>query len=251
MDIEYRLDGPVDAPLLVLSNSLGTTFEMWQPQMATLTRHFSVLRYNPRGHGGTPLPSSTLTLELLGRDVVQLLDRLRVKQAHFCGISLGGLTGLWLSRFQPDRVNRVVVANTAARIGQPADWFQRVRQIRKKGLTAVAASAASRWFTPDFIRQHHPQVSRLVMALAHADPDGYAACCEALAAADLRQEVAKMTRPLLIIAGQQDPVTPVAEAQWLQQHIPGSELAILPASHLSNIACPQAFNSRLCEFLLA
>lgn len=251
MQIEYRLDGPADAPVLVLSNSLGTTFEIWQPQMVALTRHFNVLRYNTRGHGDTPLPTSTLTLELLGRDVIELLDREGIKQAHFCGISMGGLTGLWLSRFTPERWRRMVVANTAARIGHSADWLRRVRHIRKKGLAAIAASAPSRWFSEDFLCRSQPQVSELVRSLSQASPEGYAACCEALAAADLRKEVRRIALPLLIVAGESDTITPVSDSEWLLSHIHGAELALLPASHLSNIACPQAFSDRVCDFLLA
>lgn len=251
MQIEYRLDGPADAPVLVLSNSLGTTFTSWQPQMPALTRHFNVLRYNTRGHGNTPLPPSSVTLELLGRDVIDLLDREGIQQAHFCGVSLGGLTGLWLSRFAAHRCRRVVVANTAARIGHSAHWLQRVRHIRKKGLSAIAASALSRWFGEDFIRHFQPQVSEMSVALSQASPEGYAACCEALAAADLREEVRRIRLPMLIVAGENDLITPVADSEWLRSHIHGAELTLLPASHLSNIECPQAFSERVCDFLLA
>ena len=139
MNIEYRLDGPKEAPMLVLANSLGTTWDMWQPQMAALTRDFNVLRYNPRGHGSTPLPSCELNLEILGRDVIALLDHLDVENASFCGISMGGLTGLWLARHYPARFRKMVVANTAARIGSEEAWLQRARQVREQGLSAVAA----------------------------------------------------------------------------------------------------------------
>jgi len=250
MKMDFRLDGPEDAPLLVLSNSLGTTLDLWQPLMAALTRHFHVLRYNARGHGSTPLPASSLTLERLGLDVIDLLDKLRVEQALFCGISLGGMTGLWLSRFYPQRFHRMVVANTAARIGTPESWLNRATQIRRDGLSTVAATCSSRWFTPEFVRAAHPQVTRLIMQLAHADPAGYAACCEVLAAADLRADVRQMTVPLLVIAGEQDPVTTVEDARWLTSHIPAASLLRLPTSHLSCIACPAAFSEAVSEFLL-
>ncbi|MBD8164617.1 3-oxoadipate enol-lactonase [Erwinia persicina] len=250
MNIDHRLDGPVEAPLLVLSNPLGTTLDLWQPLMAELTRHFRVLRYNARGHGATPLPASALTLERLGLDVIDLLDKLQVEQALFCGVSLGGLTGLWLSRFYPQRFQRMVVANTAARIGTQQNWLNRAAQIRRDGLSTVAATCSSRWFTPAFVRAAHPQVTRLVMQLANADPAGYAACCDVLAAADLRAEVRRMTVPLLVIAGDEDPVTTVEDARWLTSHIAAASLARLPASHLSCIACPQAFSEAVSEFLL-
>jgi len=130
MDIDYRLDGRAGAPLLVLSNSLGTTFNMWQAQLPAWCEHFRVLRYNQRGHGATPLPETPLRLETLGNDVVDLLDRLGAPSAHFCGISMGGLTGLWLNRYHPQRIERLVVANTAARIGSAEGWQQRAQQVR-------------------------------------------------------------------------------------------------------------------------
>lgn len=250
MNIDYRLDGPEDAPLLVLSHSLGTTLEMWQPQMATLTAHFRVLRYNIRGHGATPLPGEQLTLERLGRDVIELLDMMQVEKALFCGLSLGGLTGMWLNRYCPQRFRRMVVANTAARIGTEEGWLQRARQIRNDGLSVVASTASSRWFTPGYSRTFQPQVSRLIMQLAQSDPLGYAACCDALATADLRTEVRHMSVPLLVIAGEQDPVTTTEDARWLVSHVRGAQLALLPASHLSSVACPQAFSDLVTRFFL-
>lgn len=141
MDIDYRLDGRAAAPLLVLSNSLGTTFDLWQPQLLALSEHFRVLRYNQRGHGATPLSTPRLRLEDLGQDVIALLDYLDVASAHFCGISMGGLTGLWLNRYHPQRITRMVVANTAARIGNAEGWQQRAQQVRSQGLSSIAAAS--------------------------------------------------------------------------------------------------------------
>lgn len=250
MTIEYRLDGPAEAPLLVLSNSLGTTYELWQPQMAALTKAFRVLRYNQRGHGNSSLPAVPLTLEILAQDVITLLDKLQVERAYFCGISMGGLTGLWLNRFQPERFHKLVVANTAACIGSADGWQQRAQQARQQGLRGIADASAARWFTADFQRTEPQQVSNLVGRLAQGNATGYAACCEALAYADLRNEVPQMVRPMLVIAGEQDPVTTVADAQWLITHAPNAELAVLPASHISNLACPQLFNQRVLKFFL-
>lgn len=249
MTIDYRLEGAHDAPLLVLSNSLGTTWDLWQPQIATLITHFRVLRYNPRGHGHSPLPGQVLTLARLGQDVVDLLDELGVEQASFCGISMGGLTGLWLARYHPQRFRRMVVANTAARIGSAEGWQQRAHQVLDEGLGQVAAGAAARWFTPDFLAAAPPQAGRLIRQLANSNVAGYAACCGALATADLRKQVRRILLPLLVIAGEQDPVTTVEDARWLQSQIAGAELAVLPASHLSNVACPQAFSNAVCQFL--
>ncbi|QJW55046.1 3-oxoadipate enol-lactonase 2 [Serratia plymuthica] len=201
MDIDFRLDGRAGAPLLVLSNSLGTTFDMWQAQLPAWCEHFHVLRYNQRGHGATPLPATPLRLETLGNDVVALLDRLGAPSAHFCGISMGGLTGLWLNRYHPQRIDRLVVANTAARIGSAEGWQLRAQQVRGEGLAAVAAASPSRWFTEAFLQRSPQQVAALVDGLAAGDAAGYAACCDALAQADLRDQTRQMARPMLVIAG--------------------------------------------------
>ena len=248
MNIHYRLEGPETAPVLVLSNSLGTTQSMWDAQMPALTEHFRVLRYDTHGHGQTG-KCGKVTLSQLGEDVITLLDHLHIQRAFFCGISMGGLTGLWLARFAPERFMAVAVANTAAKIGEQANWLSRARTVRSEGMGVVAAGSADRWFSADF-RQHQPAiVEPLCHQLAHADAEGYAECCEALAAADLRGEVAAIRLPMLIIAGEHDPVTTVADANYLHQQIDGPFLVNLPASHLSNVEASEEFTSALIAFL--
>ncbi|HED1425528.1 TPA: 3-oxoadipate enol-lactonase [Klebsiella michiganensis] len=248
MNVDYQIDGPQDAPVIVLSNSLGTTRAMWQPQLESLTQHFRVLRYDTHGHGATR-KNGKVTLAQLGEDVIALLDHLNIAKAWFCGISMGGLTGLWLGRFAPERFQGLVVANTAARIGDQAGWLSRARTVRQEGMAVVAAGAADRWFTHAF-RQNTPEVvEALCHQLTHIDAEGYAACCEALAAADLRGEVAQIAIPVLIVAGESDPVTTVADANFLHQQIPVSEVVVLAASHLSNIEAPGAFSSALLGFV--
>lgn len=251
MEIEFRLDGPEDAPLLVLSNSLGTTWEMWQAQIPALTQHFRVLRYNTRGHGRSAVGSQPVTLERLGQDVIALLDHLDVQRAFFCGISLGGMTGLWLNRHAPERFCRIVVANTAARIGLEAGWRDRAATVREQGMDPVAQSAADRWFTPAF-RQNNPEVVYpLIEQLAATLAEGYAACCDALAMADLRDDLTQMPRPMLVIAGESDPVTTSRDAEAIVVDAPHAHFLILPASHLSNVACAAAFNQHVITFLTA
>ncbi|WP_406898978.1 alpha/beta fold hydrolase [Klebsiella oxytoca] len=227
MNVDYQIDGPQDAPVIVLSNSLGTTRAMWQPQIEALTQHFRVLRYDTHGHGATR-KNGKVTLAQLGEDVVALLDHLNIAKAWFCGISMGGLTGLWLGRFAPERFYGLVVANTAARIGDQASWLSRARAVRQEGMEVVAA---------------------LCHQLTHIDAEGYAVCCEALAAADLRAEVGQIAVPVLIVAGESDPVTTVADANFLHQQIATSEVVVLAASHLSNIEAPRAFSSALLGFI--
>jgi 3-oxoadipate enol-lactonase len=248
MNIHYQIDGPQDAPVIVLSNSLGTSLSMWEPQLPALTQNFRVLRYDTHGHGQTT-KRGKITLAQLGEDVITLLDHLNIEKAHFCGISMGGLTGIWLARFAPERFLSVTVANTAAKIGEQSAWLSRARTVRQEGMDVVAAGSADRWFTHAF-RQHQPEVvEQLVHQLAHSEAEGYAECCEALAAADLRAEVAAITAPMLVIAGESDPVTTVADADFLQQQIAGAQRAVLAASHLSNIEAADAFNQALVTFI--
>jgi len=251
MDLEYRLDGPAEAPVLVLSNSLGTTWQMWQPQMADFIQHFRVLRYNTRGHGGSALTAGGITLDSLGQDVIALLDRLDIERAFFCGISLGGMTGMWLNRHAPARFERIVVANTAAKIGEAQGWLQRAATVRQQGMAPVASTAADRWFTPAYRTQNPGTVQGLIDDLASTPTEGYAACCEALAAADLRHDVAAMLRPMLAIAGADDPVTSVQDAEWLAAEAKQTSCVVLPASHLSNVACPSEFSHHVVTFLTA
>ncbi|MEN0616954.1 3-oxoadipate enol-lactonase [Klebsiella indica] len=248
MNVDYQIDGPEDGPVIVLSNSLGTTRAMWQPQLDALTRHFRVLRYDTHGHGETR-KNGKVTLAQLGEDVIALLDHLNIDKAWFCGISMGGLTGLWLGRFAPERFYGLAVANTAARIGDQAGWLSRARAVRQEGMDVVAAGAADRWFTRQFRQQAPDVVEALCHQLTRSDAEGYAACCEELAAADLRGEVAQIPVPVLIIAGESDPVTTVDDAHFLQQQIPVAEITVLAASHLSNIEAPEAFSAALLSFI--
>lgn len=246
--VEYIVDGPEGAPVLVLSNSLGTRWTMWNGVIPLLTRHFRVVRYNTRGHGGSRLPESALTLDTLGQDVVDLLDHLDIGQACFCGISLGGLTGMWLNRYAGARFHGLAVANTAARIGTEAGWRARAALVREQGMGEIVAGTPDRWFSAAFIRQQPAVIPALLAGLEQGSPQGYAACCEVLATADLRPQAPLMARPMLAIAGELDPVTTVEDARWLADHAPDTRLVTLPASHLSNVECPGQFAQALVSF---
>lgn len=245
----YSLDGPVDAPVLVLSNSLGTTMAMWDSQMEVLRRHYRVLRYDTRGHGRSQVSPAPYSLRMLGQDVLHLLDALKIDKFQFCGISMGGLTGLWLAIHASDRLQKLVVADSAARIGTADGWHARARLVQESGLDAVADGAAGRWFTPAFIACAPDQVQQYVVALRASSPTGYAGCCLALADADLRSEIGTITAPTLLIAGLHDPVTTAADARFMQDAIGGAQYAELDASHLSNIEASADFNKLLLQFL--
>ena len=247
--LHYRLDGDPSCPCVVLSNSLGTDLHMWDAQAAALSSGFSVLRYDTRGHGQSPAGAGPVDIEVLGRDVLGLLDHLGIASAAFCGISMGGVTGQWLGIHAPKRIVKLVLANTAARIGTSEGWHARARQVRASGMDGVADGAAARWFTDAFIEHAPDTVARLVAALRNQDPQGYAACCEALADADLRDEVAAISVPTLIVAGEHDPVTTVTDGTSLRDRIAGARLVTVPASHISNIEAAPAFTEALHAFL--
>jgi 3-oxoadipate enol-lactonase len=251
VNLHYRSDGDPAHPCVVLSNSLGTDLSMWDAQAAALSRHFHVLRYDTRGHGQSERGAAPLTLETLGRDVVGLLDALAVPRAHFCGISMGGMIGQWLGIHMPQRLGKLVLANTAARIGTAEGWTSRAGLVRRDGMDGVADGAAARWFTPAFAARARGTVATMIGRLRDQDPQGYAACCDALALADLRTDSAAIRCPTLVIAGRADPVTTVADARWLTGRIPGAALAEVDASHLSNIEAEQPFSEHLRRFLAA
>lgn len=250
LNVHYRLDGDPTHPCLVFSNSLGTDLGMWDAQVAALSGDFFIVRHDTRGHGGSSRGGTPTTIARLGGDVLAMLDHLDIARATFCGISMGGLVGQWLGVHAPRRIERLVLANTAARIGSADGWRARADSVRAGGMDAVADGAAARWFTPDFIARAPAAVRRLVEALRIQDTEGYAACCDALAAADLRDDVGAIAAPTLVIAGADDPVTTVADAAWLRERIHGARSATLPASHISNIEAAGAFNDALRRFLL-
>jgi 3-oxoadipate enol-lactonase len=249
LHMHYELDGPREAPVLVLSNSLGTTLDMWAPQVDALRWKFRLLRYDTRGHGASSAIPGPYRLEQLGRDVLAMLDALDIERAHFCGISLGAITGLWLGVNAPERLNKLVVCDGAPRVGTVDGWKARAHLVLAEGMAEVADGAASRWFTPGFIRQRPERVDMVLRQLRASPPGGYAACCEALALADLRAEIGRIVTPTLVIHGKHDPVIPLEDARFIVEQVAGARLVELEASHLSNVEAADAFNEALVAFL--
>jgi len=246
------VSGPADAPVLLFSNSLGTTLEMWEGQFAAFASTHRVVGYDTRGHGGSPVTSGPYRFSELGDDVLAVMDALQIDRALFCGISMGGHTGLWLGRHAPERFSGIAVCNSAAKIGTEQAWSERAGAVRRGGVAAMQALAASspeRWFTPDFVQAQPDVVAGAQRMIAGIAPEGYAACCEALGQSDLRPELSRISVPTLLLAGESDPVTTVADAQAMHAAIAGSSLACVPASHLSNLQAPQAFNQALARFI--
>ena len=249
--INYQTFGDATKPALIFSNSLGTNFKMWQAQIDFFQQDFFVICYDTRGHGASSAPQGPYSIDQLGQDVVILLDHLNVEKAAFCGISMGGLTGQWLAIHRPERFNQVVVCNTAAKIGQEQAWNDRAALVREQGLQPIASTAASRWFTEPFIQSNATVVNNLQNDLAAGSAEGYASCCEALAKADVREQLKDITVPVLVVAGQQDPVTTVVDGQFMVERIANSQLFEINASHISNVELPNEFNQAVKQFIQA
>ncbi len=241
--------GSQDNPALIFSNSLGTTYQMWQPQIDALQNDYFIITYDTRGHGQSSAPSGTYSLADLGGDVIAILDQLNIKKALFCGISMGGLTGQWLAIHHPKRFYHMMLCNTAAKIGQKDAWQSRADLVRKDGLAPIAETASERWFTPNFIATHPDIVQKLSNTLAKGSAEGYANCCEALAGADLREQLNQITIPVTVVAGSADPVTTVEDGKFMTDSIAHSTLALIDASHISNIEQPEAFNQFILQHL--
>ncbi|MBC9249404.1 3-oxoadipate enol-lactonase [Pseudomonas alcaligenes] len=251
-DLNYQLEGPAGAPLLVLSNSLGTDLHMWDAQIPALTEHFRVLRYDTRGHGQSLVSPGPYSIEQLGGDVLALLDALGIATASFCGLSMGGLIGQWLAINAPERIERLVLCNTAAKIASPEIWNPRIEAVLAGGVQAMRDlrdASISRWFTADFAAAEADKVEPIVGMLAQTSPAGYAANCAAVRDADYREQLGAIRAPTLVICGSFDPVTTSEHGRFLQAGIAGAELVELPAAHLSNVQAAAAFSRAVLAFL--
>ncbi len=251
LELNHRINGPFDAPVVVLSNSLGASMEMWASQVPALSIGFRVLRYDTRGHGASPVPPGPYELEDLGRDVIDLLDQNEIERAHFCGLSLGGATGMWLAANAPERIDRLVLLCTSARFGTPEMWEERIAQVREHGTESVAEAGLGRWLTDDF-RASQPGVAARFRAMIESQPDdGYAELCGVLARLDLRDDLSRISAPTLVIAGAQDPSTPPdPDAKLIAESIRGARLEVLdPAAHLANVERAQEVTDLILDHL--
>ena len=236
------------APVIIFSNSLGTDKGMWNPQAEYFKNKYKVVRYDTRGHGKSDVIDNT-TLANLGEDVIDIMDALKIEKAHFCGISMGGITALWLGIHAAHRFQSITVANSAAKIGQAEAWLTRADAVEKNGLADLVQTTHTRWFSDQFDYQHNALAQQTIQSLATTMPKGYANACRALAYADVRDDLVNITVPTLVICGLQDPVTTMVDAEWIQQHVPNATLATLAASHLSNIECSDGFSQVLEGFI--
>ena len=239
--------------MLILGNSLGTTRELWEPQLAGLGEHFRLLRYEHRGHGGSPAPPGPYSLADLGADVLRVLDDFGVEHAAYCGVSLGGMVGMWLAANAPGRIDALAVCCTTAHFPQPAPWTQRAATVRAGGL-ARHRRAGGRPLVHPGVRPAptRPPWPASWPRWQTVTPEGYAGCCEAIATMDLRPALPAITAPTLVIAGSEDPSTPPWHGAVIARGIPGARLRVVRgAAHLANVSAPGEVTAALTGHLLA
>jgi 3-oxoadipate enol-lactonase len=247
--LNVSVEGRDGGPTLMLSNSLGTNLQMWEPQMAAFTKLFRVIRYDRRGHGKSGAPNGPTSMERYGRDVIAILNDLNIDKVHWCGLSMGGMVGQWLGANAPERFDRIILSNTSCYYPDPTNWHNRIKAVREGGLASVADAVISGWLTEDF-REREPQITANMKAMLIASPvEGYLAACEALSTLDQRALLPKIKSPTLVIAGRQDMATPLAAGEYIRSQIPGASLTILDAAHISNVEQPHAFTDAVVGFL--
>lgn len=249
-ELHFETDGPTDADVLLLGGSLGTTLAMWEPQVAALADSVRMVRFDHRGHGGTPAPAGRYAIDELGRDVVSLLDRLEISRVSYCGLSLGGMVGMWLAANEPERIERLILICTSAHL-LGLGYGERAASVREADTVEIVADVVlARWFTREFTAQHPALVARYRQMLVSTSVAGYAGCCEAVDALDLRSELSRIEAPSLIIAGARDPATPPEHAETIARGIHGARLEVLDdAAHLASVQQPAATGALIREHL--
>jgi 3-oxoadipate enol-lactonase len=244
-----QVEGPEAAPVLLLSNSLSSDLPMWDDQIPRWAAQYRVVRYDQRGHGRSVVSPGPYTMEQLGRDAVAVLDHLGIERAHFCGLSMGGMVGMWLLTHARQRIARAVLANTAAHMGPPSLWNDRIALARAGGMAATVEPTVTRWFPAAFHASAPAIIDRMRAMIRRTPLEGYIGCCEAIRDMDQRQSISGIDTPTLVIIGAKDPATTPEAGRLIHAAIRGSTTAVLDAAHISNVEQPEAFTSTVLEFL--
>jgi 3-oxoadipate enol-lactonase / 4-carboxymuconolactone decarboxylase len=248
MKTNYKITGTPNSPVLVFSNSLGADMGMWEELVPFLLPYFRVLQYDTRGHGGSEVTESPYSIEILGNDVIDLLDALKLEKVYFCGLSMGGLIGQWLGIHHPNRIIKLIISNTDAKIGTTEAWNDRINTITKDGMQAIVDGTMERWFTDDFREKNPNRIAEIKAVFLKNNALGYANSCAAVRDADFRDDLYKITAETLVITGDEDVVTNVAQAEELVKKIPNASLKVLPARHLSSTELPKEYAEILIDF---
>jgi 3-oxoadipate enol-lactonase len=247
--LHVEIAGPGDAPVLMLSNSLGTDLRMWDTQMPALTQRFRVVRYDRRGHGRSGVPPGPYDMQRLGRDALAIMDALSLETVHWCGLSMGGMVGQWLGAHAPQRIGKLILSNTSSYYADKAPWDERIRIVTEKGIAAVAERLMTVWFSTGFRERDKATVERMKAMLAATPVTGYVGCCAAIRDMDHRALLPAIKAPTLVIAGRHDPATPVEAAEFIRSRIAGATLTVLETGHVANIEQPQRYTDTLLAFL--
>ncbi len=248
--IDVEVTGPADAPVLMLSSSLGTTKHMWDPQMAAFTADYRVVRYDRRGHGKSGVPKGPYSMEMLARDAVAIMDALKLDKVNWLGLSMGGMEGMWLGAHAGNRIDKLILSNTSAHYPDPAPWNARIEAVSKAGsVAAVADAVINAWLTKNFQTAHPDTTARMKEMMIATPVEGYLGCCAAVRDMDHREIIRSITVPTLIIAGSKDPATNVAAAEFIRDRIAGSRLAIVDAAHIANVEVPEVYAKEVLGFL--
>jgi len=250
-EIHYKLEGPDGAPLLVLSNSLGAELGMWDAQTVEFSKRYRVLRYDNRGHGQSTAPKAPYAIDDVAGDAAALIEHVGPGAAHFCGLSLGGMVGMWLATHKPLMIRKLVLCNTSALMGPKENWDTRIDAVRKGGMVSVVKPVMERWFTEGFRARAADVVKRVEQNFLKVGLEGYTGCCAAIRDMDQRQTISAIQAVTMVVAGTYDPSTPPAMGQEIARAIKGSRYMELPTAHLSNIEAAETFNSGVGYFLSA
>ncbi|NIC06585.1 alpha/beta fold hydrolase [Halomonas sp. DX6] len=249
--IAYRIDGPAESPVLVLSNSIATDLGMWEHQVPELSEHFRVVRYDMRGHGESYVPAGAYSIDRLGRDVLELLDSLDIQRVHFLGLSLGGFVGQWLGIHAPERIDRLILSNTASYLGPAGQWDEIIAAVLEaEDMQETAERFLHNWFPIRLLEDGSAAVEPFRTTLLAMDRQGLAGSYAAVRDTDMRRTIALITNPTLVIAGEHDPVTTVSHSEAMAATIPGAKLTVMPAAHMTHIEFPEAFMRAVLDFLL-
>jgi 3-oxoadipate enol-lactonase len=249
LPFHVEVEGRPDAPPLVLGNSLSSKLSMWDPQMPALLERYRVIRYDHRGHGRTAAPLGPYSMDRLGRDALGVMDALGIGRAHWCGLSMGGMTGMWLLTHAPHRIERAVLANTAAHMGPPELWNGRIRTATRGGMAALVDGTVQRWFKAGFPEREPALIERVREMILATPVAGYQGCCAAIRDMDQRESIRSIATPALVIIGAHDPATTPAAGQLIAERIRGARTVTLDAAHISNLEQPEAFTRAVVDFL--
>ena len=247
--IHVEVEGPEHAPVLMLSNSLGTTLHMWDDQVKPFTEHLRLVRYDRRGHGQSGVPRGPYSIERLGRDAVAIMDGLGLKTVNWCGLSIGGMVGMWLGTNAPQRIDKLILSNTACYMPVRDLWDERIKTARERGMAPLVDATLERWFTEEFREREPETMARMRAMVLSTPPEGYAGCGEAIRDMDQRETIARIPVPTLIIAGRHDPATTVESAEFIRNQIAGASVAVLDAAHISNMERPDDYARTVLGFL--